>query len=197
MTTLSKNAAQINQSLLETLDNQPHETFGWDDFDFSVNNLRINPSTSKPDFNYNEAEYLFDAASTETVVGAKISKHAYKTQAAEWRPHIHWAQSNAGVVKWQLEYKIWAANTAEPASFSTIVATVPEFAYTTGTIHQITEFSPVNMSSYTSAALYVKVKISRLGGDVADTYTGDARFMGFDFHVPIDQPRGSRDEFTK
>lgn len=197
MTQLSKTTAQVETALLEVLDNQPHGTFGWDDFDFAVNNLRINPTTNKPDFDFDNAEYLFDPAATETVVGAKISKHEYKTQAAAWKPHVHWAQSAAGVVKWQLEYKMWAANTAEPAGFTTLTTVTNEFTYTSGTIHQISSFADIDMSAFTSAAIYVKVKISRLGADAADTYAADVRFMGFDFHVPIDQPRGSRQPLTK
>lgn len=38
----------------------------------------------------------------------------------------------------------------------------------------------------------VRIMVSRLGGNAVD-----ARFMGFDFHVPINQPKGSRTIFDK
>jgi len=194
---LTKTEAQVEIAMLEVLDNQPKGTAGWDDFDFNVNNLRINPSTSKPDFDYMEGEFLFDPDTTETVVGNKITKHAYKVGAVFWKPHIHWAQSNSGNVVWQLEYKMWAANTNEPAAYTTITTILKEFTYTSGILHQISPFADVSMAAYNSVAIHVKVRVSRLGADVADTYSGDVRFLGFDFHVPIDQPTGSRDVYTK
>ena len=50
------------------------------------------------------------------------------------------------------------------------------------------------MNAINSTAIHAKIRISRLGGNAADTYVGDARFLGFDFHVPVDQ-LGSRQEF--
>lgn len=195
---LDKSGAEVDRDMLEGLDGQPKETVGYDDFAFSVSNLNINPSTSKPDYDQDEDEYLFDASATETVVGSAISRHEFKIgTGVEWYPHIHWAQSNSGDVLWQLEYKFWSANTAEPVSYTTLQSTAKEFTYTSGTLHQISEFTPIDMSSYISTAIMCKVRISRVGGDVSDTYTGDVRFMGFDFHVPINQPSGSRQIYIK
>lgn len=167
----------------------------WDDFDFAVTNLRVNPVSSKPDYDSDEIEFLFDDSSTETVVGAQISRHEFKRNPEEWRPHIHWVQEGSGNVVWQLEYKIWPANTLEPG-WTTITTSTPEFTYTSGELHQISVFDPIDMTGFNSLAMEVKVKISRLGGNASDTYTGDARFMGFDFHVPVDS-FGSEDEYIK
>lgn len=167
----------------------------WDDFDFGVANLRINPATSKPDFDQDEAEYLFSANSTETVIGDKVTKHSYKINALAWKPHVHWVQENSGNVLWQLEYKIWPANELEP-SWVTLQTIDKEFSYTSGSLHQISSFPDIDMSSYSSIAMHVKVRISRIGGDGSDTYTGDTRFLGFDFHVPVDM-FGSREVFVK
>ena len=65
---LTKNGSEVERDMIEGLDNKPKETFVWDDFDFSVNNLRINPNTAKPDYNEIEGEYLFDDSTTETVI---------------------------------------------------------------------------------------------------------------------------------
>lgn len=166
----------------------------WDDFKFPVTNLRINPTTTKPDYDFANGDYLFDPASTETVIGQDITSHTFKVPTAEWRPHIHWVQSQAGVVKWQLEYKIFAAGAAEPASFTTITTTQQEFAYSSGTIHQISVFPAINMTGFSSTALLVKIKVSRLVADAQDTYAIDARFCQFDFHVVVDD-FGSTTEF--
>lgn len=184
------NIAQIDSSV-----KKGKQDIYWDDFDFNVSSLLVNPATSKPDYDQVENEYLFSDSSTESVIGSKISRHEFKLQADEWRPHVHWAQSNSGDVVWQLEYKIWPASSVEP-SWVTITTTATEFTYTSGVIHQISTFPPIVMSAYDSTAMEVKVRISRLGADASDTYTGDARFMGFDFHVPIDR-FGSEQEYVK
>ena len=171
--------------------------YPWDDFDFSVSNLRVNPVTSKPDYDQNEGEYLFDDSTTETVVGSRISRHEFAQDQEEWRPHVHWVQNASGNVVWQLEYKIWPSNTIEPVSYTSISAFTPEFTYSSGSLHQITSLPVVDVTPYSNnTAMMVKVKVSRLGGDTNDTMSGDARFLGFDFHVQIDA-LGSRQEFIK
>lgn len=167
----------------------------WDDFKFSVTNLRINPSTSKPDFDFTNGEYLFDPASTESIIGGEITSHTFKMPTAEWRPHIHWIQSQSGVVKWQLEYKFTPAGVAESASWTTLTTIQQEFTYSTGTIHQISVFPAINMTGFNSSAINVKVRISRLGADAQDTYSIDARFLEFDFHVVVDD-LGTTSEFN-
>lgn len=194
---INKTGTEVDRDMSEGLDNQPQETIGWDDFAFSVGNLQINPNTSKPDYDYDEAEFLFDDSSTETVVGKKITEHRFKVgTGVEWRPHVHWIQESVGVVKWQLEFKIVPADSAEGV-FLTINSTDDEFTYVSGTLHQITLFPAIDVSALNTTAALVTIKISRLGGDVGDTYVGDVRFQSFDMHVPIDQPRGSRQEFIK
>lgn len=169
----------------------------WDDFSFPVTNLKINPATSKPDYDQDENEFLFDANSTERVVGSAITSHKFKLgfEGMTWRPHIHWIQENAGRVLWQLEYKIWAANTLEPI-WTTILSTDDLFSYNSSSLHQITIFPYIDASTFNSTAYIVKVRVSRLGDHILDTYSGDARFEAFDIHVPIDSV-GSKQVFNK
>lgn len=195
---LNKTTAQVNTDLLEGLDNQPKSTYVWDDWSFNVNNLRVNPSTSKPDFDQDEIAYLFDDSTTETVIGSGISSHQFKLgeEGMTWRPHVHWIQKAAGTVKWELQYRMTPANTLESGSWVTLNSTTDEFAYTSGSLHQITIFPYIDASSFNSTAFIFDFKLSRLGGDAGDTYSGDAFFKSFDIHVPIDQ-LGSRQEFIK
>lgn len=194
---LSQTFTKVQEAITQILDGVPSETDGYDDFAFSVSSL--SKKGDKPEHDLDEDEWLFADNSTESLIGSKISEHRFKLGPGTiWYPHIHWAQESAGNVVWQLAYKIWAADTLEPAwvTIDTIGRT-PEFTYVNGVLHQIIEFPEIDMAAYTSSALEVKVQISRLGDDDADTYSGDARFMGFDFHVPINQPRGSRQVFIK
>jgi len=196
--TLNKTGTEVDEDLLEGLDNKPKSNYVWDDFSFPVNNLRVNPVTSKPDYNQDEIEFLFDDSTTETVSGSRITSHKFKTGVSglEWRPHVHWIQESSGDVVWQLQYKIHCIGDDEPSWSSPITTTAKSRPYVSGALHQISSFAPIDVSSIDTTACIVKVRVSRLGGDAADTYVGDARFDSFDFHVPIDQ-MGSRQEFIK
>lgn len=193
----NKTITEINRDFSEGLDNQPKENYVWDDWSFPTSNLKISPVTSKPDYDQTEDEYLFDDSTNETVIGSGITSHKFKLgeSGMTWRPHIHWMQEGSGRVLWQLRYKIIPANTLE-SGWITIQSTTDEFTYTSGSLHQITIFPYIDTSTFTSTAFQVKVEITRLASDLLDTYVGDARFMAFDIHVPIDQI-GSRQEFIK
>lgn len=188
---------EIDQDFDEGLDNQPKENVVWDDFSFPVTNLKINPLTSKPDYNQNTIEYLFDPNTNETLYGSQITRHEFAHGESNilWHPHIHWIQTQLGVVKWKLEYSIHCLGELEP-SFTTITTTSVVVTYISGNIHQISSFDPIDVSGIDVTACIVKVKITRLADDIEDTYTVDARFNSLDFHVPIDQ-LGSRQIFVK
>lgn len=198
MYTLNKTGAQVDTDLKEGLDNQPKENYVWDDWSFNVNNVVINPSTSKPDYDQIEIAYLFDDSSTETVYGTGISSHMFKLGdvGMTWRPHVHWIQKAAGTVLWELEYRLTPANSQESGIWTTLNSTTDEFTYTSGQLHQITIFPYIDASGFDSTAFIIDFRLSRLGGNVGDTYVGDAFFKSFDIHVPIDQ-LGSRQEFIK
>lgn len=191
---------EIDLDVNEGLNNQPKSEYVWDDWSFNVNNLRINPSTSKPDFNQTEIAYLFDDSATETLIGSGISSHMFKLGEAgmTWRPHVHWIQKASGIVIWELQYRLTPANEIESGSWTTLVTdeNSNEFTYTSGNLHQITIFPYIDASNFDSTAFIMDFKLSRLGGDIGDTYVGDAFFKSFDIHVPIDQ-LGSRQEFVK
>lgn len=186
---------EINQDFLEGLDNQPKENIVWDDFSFPATALKINAVTSKPDFNQTNIEYLFDDSTKETLIGLQITRHEFKNGNITWNPHVHWIQESSGTVKWELQYSIHCLGEVEP-SFTTITTTSTIVSYTTGAIHQISPFPDIELTDFDTTACVVKIKISRLGADVEDTYIGDVRFFSFDFHVPIDQ-LGSRQIFVK
>lgn len=171
------------------------DTF-WDDYEFPINALRINPGTSKPDYDYTEVELLFDDASTETVVGNGHLPHNWKLKTHIY-PHVHWIQRASGIVVWQLAFKIWDNNEQEPALFTEIETTEAIFAYThPGNLGQISSFAPIDMINISGISPNIKIRLSRLGGDVADTLVGDAAMVKFDFHYEIDQP-GSRQAYVK
>jgi hypothetical protein len=179
--------------------NDPLKGIGFDDFDFSVSNL-TQQAGGKPDKDFDEDEWLFDDNSTETVVGSRITLHTFQIDLKDeqteilWYPHIHWMQEGANEPAWQLRYKLCPAGEAE-GSWVTIAGSTPEFTYVSGALHQISVLPAIDVTGLLNTAVEVKVQISRLGA--SDSYVGDARFMGFDFHTPRDQTMGSRQEFIK
>lgn len=178
--------------------NDTSEIYGWDDFAFSVNNLRINPVTSKPDYDFTRGEYLFDKDVNEGITGSNITRHEFRTGISGifWHPHIHCAISDTGHVVWMLRYKIWSVNNQEP-DYDTLYAMNPEFIWSSGVIHNIYAFDSIDVSGINSTACVVDVKIDRIANSPSDTYNHDVRFKQFDFHVQINQSRGSRKEYIK
>ena len=156
---------------------------GWNDLRFAAQNVFVNPITSKPDFDYDEVEFLFDDAATETVVGVGQMDHDWK-EGSRLYPHIHWIQEAAGVVKWQLEYKFWNSGDLVP-DWTTITTVEAAFAYASGALGQVSAFPSIDGADL-SLSFNIKFKLSRLGGDGADTMVGDARFTEFDFHYRKD-----------
>lgn len=194
---IDKTAAELESSTHQQYDGDQAVNVGYDDFKFQVGNLRINPATSKPDFDYTNFVYLMDGSSTETLAARDVTSHRFKVGSGVlWYPHVHWLQEASGVVVWQLEYEFREPDYGQLTT-GTITTTGQEFTYTSGSLHQISEFDPIDMSAFSSSAIMTYIRISRLGGDASDTYSGDAKFYQFDFHVPLDQERGSRQVFIK
>ena len=184
---------------LDSLDGNPpirYRDTVWDDYEFPMTSVRINPATSKPDFDFDTVDLLFDKDSTETVVGNGQLPHSWKI-ASSLMPHVHWTQKAAGVVVWQLEYKIWDETGVEPSGFTTITTSTVINAYTSGDIAQISTFAAIDLSAITAVSPTIKVRLSRLGGDGSDTYDQDAATQKFDFHRENDTPGGSHAEYSK
>lgn len=167
----------------------------WDDYEFPMTSVQKNPATSKPDFDFANVLVLFDGGSTETVVGLGHLPHSWKIGSSIY-PHVHWIQEDAGVVKWQLEYKLFDNNSLCPASFTTITTVSVVFTYASGALGQISYFPAIDCSALTGVSPNLIVRLSRLGGDAADTYSGDAKTLKFDFHFEKDS-FGSREEYIK
>jgi len=99
-------------------------------------------------------------------------------------PHVHWIQDAAGVVKWQLQYRFW--NNGEVQPNWTVIETVDTvFPYVSGDLGQISIFPAIDTTGLNNS-FAIKIRLSRLGADAADTMVGDARFNEFDIHYQLD-----------
>ena len=156
----------------------------------------INPPglVSDPDFDTDEGGYLFDDSSTELLFIIGQLPHSYP-EGAMVSPHVHWEQAAAGNVVWQLEYKWYNNGDAVPAEFTPIESQGVAFAYSSGTIGQISIFPPIDGTGKKISSI-LRMKLSRLGGDTGDDYTGDALMTEFDLHCACDG-HGSEYEYGK
>jgi hypothetical protein len=158
----------------------------WDDLRFPVQNLRVNPSTSKPDFDFDTGTYRFDAADTESVVCIAQLPHSW-LEGSILRPHVHWYKTTAaaGNVYWQLSYKwapIGAVIDASPTVLFSATAAVSDA--NTANHHAITALGDISGAGKKGSACLI-MTVSRVGGNAADTYAADAALIEFDLHYQV------------
>jgi hypothetical protein len=153
----------------------------WDDLRFPAQGVNPPGVASDPDVDTSDGTLLFDDGSTEVIMGIAQMPHTWKPQS-NIRPHIHWTpiSTNTGDVYWQLDYKIAEVGGVFPGSWTTL--NVADTAAGTAGTHQVAGFGSISMTNYTRESLVIIWKVSRIGGDAADTHTGDAKFLEFDIH---------------
>jgi hypothetical protein len=167
---------------------------GWEDLRFPATQLRVNPTINKPVFDFVNVGYLFDSETTETLFMLAQMPHSWK-EGSSIEPHIHWQPSTTtiGNVLWQLEYKWTNVNDVESGSWQIISVLSPTSEITLK--HQISSFGliPANDKKISSI---LTMKLSRIGGDVSDSYNADTILKEFDIHYEIDMI-GSRQPYIK
>lgn len=166
----------------------------WEDLRSPATSINPPGLISDPDWDVNNVGWLFDGTSTELLFIIQQMPHSW-VEGSNIIPHIHWTQSEAGVVVWQLEYKMYNLGDPVPPSFTTLRTTSTVFPYTSGDIAQVSPFLEIDMSGM-KISTFIKMKISRLGGDAEDTINNDVLFDEFDFHYKIDT-FGSDKQFLK
>ena len=161
----------------------------WEDLRFPATALNPPGQASDPDLETTTGFYLFAAAGTELLYIAAQMPHAWK-EGTTIQPHVHWSKttSAAGDVVWQLEYEIVPiagtfAGSYTAISSSTPISPTPD--NDTAGEHLITKLGDVSMTNQTLSCM-IAMKLSRLGGDAADTYGADARLFEFDIHYQVD-----------
>ena len=186
------------QRLGEWIDGVVYPDTFWDDLRFPAQG--INPAgTSAPPTVVTADPWagtlLFSASATNVVVGTAQMPHAWK-EGTDVEPHIHWCptSTHTGNVAWRFSYQVANIGATFPATLTTAGILVDAGDGTTNK-HQVHDFADIDMDGKTISCMIVW-KLERVGGNVADTYTGTARFLELDFHYEIDSP-GSAEETTK
>jgi len=161
----------------------------WDDLRSPA--TAINPQGAPGAMGFDQDKIGFTATASGTTVIAVIQQipHGWK-EGSLIEPHIHWEpqSTNAGNVKWQLNYKWTNRGDVESGSWATLTSTSAA-AGVIGT-EQMSSFGFIAGTGKTISSI-LTLKISRLGDDAADTFTGVALLKEFDIHVEFDT-MGSR-----
>ena len=172
----------------------------WDDLRFPAQGIRPPGQITDPDIETDTGFFLFDAGGTEIIAGIAQMPHAWKEGTAV-DPHVHWQKttSAAGNVLWQIDYEVINVNDVAVMDYGSQnqSATVNTITPDDNTAHRalITDIGDIDMTGKTFSSL-ILWKISRIGGDVLDTYGADARLLEFDFHYQIDS-LGSDQEYSQ
>lgn len=147
--------------------------------------------------------YIFDHAKTQSLDFSVQLPHGYKLGTTLY-PHIHWSPTTApGTtrVMWQLDYQwvnlnglfVYSGGTTTITGSEVVGgATVSLSAYQ----HTITPIGSGIVGTGNGISSVLMCRITRLGSDPGDTFTGSAAMLSLDFHYEIDT-FGSRTAFTK
>ena len=168
----------------------------WEDLRFPASAVNPPGGASGPALNTTNGTYLFDATGTELVFGLAQMPHSW-AEGSAIKPHVHWMKttSAAGNVFWQLDYKMCPIGEILDSEFTTLSSSTSSIPDTnTAGKHLVTEFGIIDMTGKTSSDMII-LKLSRIGGNAADTYAADAEFLEFDLHYQVDS-LGSANEFS-
>ena len=171
----------------------------WDDMRMPATAINPPGLASDPDFDTTNGGWLFGATGTELLFLAVQIPHTWK-EGTELRPHVHWQKttSASGNVYWQFEYKKAPIGQVMDSAFTTLSSSTTMTATPDNNLageHLMTQFSTIDMTGGEISDMFL-IKLSRIGGNSADTYGADVRLLEFDIHYESDG-FGSLDIGTK
>ena len=167
----------------------------WDDLMMPLT-TGIKGSADKPDYDFVNNGYLFPQNdATEKIYLIGQLPHSYKL-GSNISPHLHWEQANSNKMRWFLSYKWVTIGDDSSIAWTTLESsTNTVITYTSGKIHQISEFPDIvgtdkGLSSIFLCSLWRNDTLTtgRLGND--------ALAWQFDVHYEKDT-LGSNSEYIK
>jgi len=171
----------------------------WDDLRFPAQGINPPGQVSDPAREATTGLLLFGASGTETIAGVAQMPHDWK-EGSILGPHVHWQKTVAGAgdVVWQLDYEVVPNGDIATMGYTSQLQS-------NTIVPQITDDNSANRLLVTDLGEMTMVnkkisccilwKLSRVGGDAADTYASDARLVEFDIHYQRGQ-LGSTYEYS-
>lgn len=166
----------------------------WDDMTFPVTAINPAGTATAMTFDPDNIGFLSSATATQSVAILAQMPHSWKA-GSSIQPHIHWmpTTTNGGNVLWRMEYKWTNTDDVESSTWTAIDALYS--GNWTAWKHQMASFGFIDWTGKTVSSMLV-IRISRIGGDVTDTYTASALLREFDIHYEMDT-LWSRERLTK
>ncbi len=167
----------------------------WEDLRFPATAVNPTGAPNPMSFDSDNVGFLASQNGTQCIAVVAQMPHSWKA-GSDIEAHIHWGPTTtgAGNVVWLLEYR-WVNIEANDASgwteMSHLVVAVDGAAYK----HQMDSFGTISGAGKNISSI-ITFRLSRLGGDAADTYGSPAILKEFDLHYEQDTI-GSRTMTTK
>jgi hypothetical protein len=163
----------------------------WDDLVVPLTTTRQG-SNSRPDFDFTNIGFLFPKNDATEILYFVIQlPHRWKAGSTIF-PHVHWRQAENVTPIFKLDYKWHTIGGTVASEFLTYTMSTKKMAWTTGTIHQISDGvggiagTGKGISSMLVCKLYRDDNVG----------SGDVLVDQFDVHIEIDS-LGSDLEYVK
>jgi hypothetical protein len=165
----------------------------WEGLRFPVQGINPVGSVAPPSVDTADGTLVFSASQTNIIAGIAQLPRGWK-EGSTIDPHVHWSPSNTstGNVLWRFEYEVQNINGVFTGS--TIVDTLGAGSGV-AEAYQVHSLGTIDMTGKNINCI-MKWKLSRIGVDGTDTFTGTARLLEFEIHYEVDS-LGSSTESTK
>lgn len=172
----------------------------------SILNARLENPSSRIQEDTTEGALKFKATATNAdwaLINIQLN-HSWKL-GSSISPHLHWWQVSANVPNWMISHR-WQKMTegqAKTTAWTSAKYSGHAFAYSSGTINQITDFGDITPpSGYGQVSDIIQFRLIRDTGNAstlfggADPESNDIYALFFDAHAECDAV-GSRSEYSK
>lgn len=190
-------ATPITASNLNAMDNQIYEIDQkllpkYNDIVFEFTPTRVNPTTSKPDYDYTNMGLLFPQNDPTEIIYITVQlPHSWKEGTTIY-PHVHVRQSANQQAVFKLDYIWYNIGDEIPTVWTTYTMNEYAIAYTSGNRSQILKNSVGISGAGKVISSILKIKLYRDD----NVYTGDILADQFDIHIEVDS-FGSEEQFDK
>lgn len=177
----------------------------WDDDKYQAFGQRLTVVAGRIDYNFVDVGVDFQVNARypqEPLCFACQFPHR-REAGSDFHVHLHWAQAEANVPNWLLQYRMYDNGEAVPGVWTLAAYNNNIFAYPgAGTILQIAEFPIIDGSGLTGVSAFLDAKIYRDSTNAsglfagADPYTARVLLKEMDIHFVADM-LGSRTEYVK
>lgn len=153
----------------------------WEDLRFPVQGINPAGQATAPTIDTADGTFLFSASAVNGIAGVAQFPHSWEIGTVV-HPHIHWCPvtTNTGNILWRFYYEIKNRNNG---SVYTGYTSTDFLVASSGVVgaHLTASFGEIDMTGLVESSI-MKWKIERIGNDVSDTCTGEARLLEFDIH---------------